>query len=195
MKLIGITGGVGCGKSAILKALESMYSCRIIMADELAKELEAKGEACYEPLITLLGKDILDEDGQIVPAKMASRLYEDPRLLDRVNAIVHPAVKERILSIVEQCKTQGDYDYIFLEAALLIECGYRAVVDELWYIFVTKANRIDRLKKSRGYSIERIEGIMASQLSEEEFRAGCDFVIDNNGTFEDSIRQIKNRLE
>ena len=85
-------------------------------------------------------------------------------------------------------------DYFFLEAARLIECGYRSVVDEMWYIYCDLAVRRERLKKSRGYSDEKIDSILSSQLTEAEFRSGSDVIIDNSGNLEDAYRQIREAL-
>ena len=85
-------------------------------------------------------------------------------------------------------------DFLFIEAALLIEDGYKKIVDELWYIFTKEEVRRERLKASRGYSDEKIDSIIASQLSEAEFRENSDFVIDNSGTMEESLLQIQKRM-
>lgn len=87
MKIIGITGGVGAGKTQILKYIEEHYSCRIIRADEAAHLLEEPGQECYEQLVTLLGKEILQQDGMIDKAAMADRIFGNPQILEQVNAI------------------------------------------------------------------------------------------------------------
>ena len=195
MKFIGITGGVGSGKSAVLGLLKSNYNCKIIVADEIAKELEKKGNVCYEKIVDILGEEVLDENGEISYSKMSQMIYDDGDLLEKVNAVVHPAVENEIMSIVEDARASGRYDYVFLEAALLIECGYNSVVDEMWYVFAPEDQRIARLKESRGYSDEKIKKIMESQLSEEEYRNNSDFVIDNSGTVKESLRQIRSRYK
>lgn len=194
MKVIGVTGGVGSGKSAVLSFLDNYINAVVLLADDAAKELEKKGGACYQPLIELLGEDVLGDDEEIDSKVMASKIFNDGSLLEKVNNIVHPAVKEYILDRIEEERDLGNVDYFFLEAALLIECGYKEVVDEMWYIFVREDIRRERLKKSRGYSDEKIDSIMRSQLSEEEFRINSDFVVDNSNTLEESIEQIKKRL-
>ena len=93
MKVIGITGGVGAGKSEVLAYLERCPGCRVIMADRAAHRLEEPGEACYEPLTALLGTEILDASGRIDRQKMAARIFGDGELLRKVNGIVHPAVR------------------------------------------------------------------------------------------------------
>lgn len=195
MKVIGITGGVGCGKSAVLSRLEEILNCVVLRADEAAMELELKGHDCYDSLVDLLGTEVLNEDGQINRNKMAAMVFDNDELLEEVNNIVHPAVKKYILEQIDKTKKKGNVDFFFLEAALLIECGYNSIVDEMWYIFARKDIRIKRLKESRNYSDQKIESIMDSQLSEEEFRKNSDFVVDNSNSLEDSINQICKRIE
>ena len=194
MEVIGITGGVGCGKSAILSELEKNLNCVVLRADEAAMELEKKGGVCYFSLVDLLGEDVLSQDGEIDRIKMASLVFDNDDLLKKVNDIVHPAVKEYILDRIKYYEDCGNVDFFFLEAALLIECGYNSIVDQMWYIFANKEVRIKRLKESRNYSEQKIDAIMNSQLSEEEFRANSDFVIDNSNSLEDSIKQIYKRV-
>lgn len=194
MKVIGITGGVGCGKSAILDELSSKYKCFILKADDAAKELETKGHDCYDKLVELLGDDILDEEGKIINRNMSAKIFANPMLLQAVNDIVHPAVREYILDSIEEQKKEGVNDYFFLEAALLIECGYKAIVDEMWYIFAKEDVRYQRLKESRGYSDEKIKSIMSSQLSDSEFRDASDFVVDNSYSLAETMKMIDIRL-
>ena len=122
-------------------------------------------------------------------------IFRDENLLEQVNAIVHPAVQEFLLEKIREARQEGRTELFFIEAALLIECGYGDIVDEMWYIYAEEGMRRQRLRESRGYSPEKIEQIMGSQLTEEAFRAGSDFVIDNSGAPEESFRQIRRRLE
>ena len=194
MKIIGITGGVGAGKSEILSFIKKNYNCEIYLADQVAHKIKEKGEICYQPLVELLGEDVLDSDGEINKGKMASIIFADEEILKKVNEIVHPGVKEYILTKMEEAKEKGVVDLFFIEAALLIEAGYQDMVDELWYIYAKKEVRVKRLQDNRGYSLEKIEQIMNSQLAEDIFFKTCDFVIDNSGEIEDSYKQIRNKL-
>ena len=194
-KVIGMTGGVGAGKSQVLSYIKNKYNCRIIMADEVAHFVKEPGQKCYEQLVALLGTSVLAEDGQIHRERMAEKIFADKGLLSMVNQIVHPAVKEYILNSIEQEKKEQKLDFLFVEAALLIETGYGTVVDELWYLYAEEGIRRERLKKARGYSDEKIDRILNSQLSDEEFRVECSVVIDNSGTLEQTYQQIDKKLE
>ena len=194
MHVIGITGGVGAGKTKILTYLSEHYSCRIILADEVANQLKEPGQKCYEEIVTLLGTQILKPDGTIDRLKMAERIFSDRELLQRVNEIIHPAVKEYILQAIEEERRRDKIDFLFLEAALLIEEGYESVVDELWYIYADEAVRAERLKANRQYSDEKIQKILRSQLSDAEYRAHCSTVIDNGVALEETYRQIEKKM-
>lgn len=195
MRLIGITGGVGAGKTTILEYIREHYLCRIYLADEVAHTVKEPGQPCYEALVSLLGREILEEDGHIHRGRMAERIFRDEGLLERVNAIVHPAVQDFLLERIREARQEGRTELFFIEAALLIECGYGDIVDEMWYIHASEDVRRKRLAESRGYSPEKIEQIMENQLTEDEFRRGSDFVIDNSEAPEESYRQIRRRLE
>lgn len=194
MKVIGITGGVGCGKSALLAALEQEFSCLILRADDIANFLKEPGQSCYEPILYLLGREILDEAGYIDRRKMADIIFNNAAMLELVNDIVHPAVKHYIDQCIREERAKGQVDYVFVEAALFIEAGYRSMVDSLWYIFAREEVRIHRLMEGRGYTLEKIHSIMNHQLQEEVFRKYCDVVIDNSDSLDGSMAQVREEL-
>ncbi len=195
MRFIGITGGVGAGKTELLAYIKKHYRCEIYLADEVAHLVKAKGTSCYEMLRDLLGERILREDGEIDRGAMAERIFGEEALLEQVNAIIHPAVREYLLQRLDRARKDPEVELFFVEAALLIEAGYKELADELWYVYAGEEIRRERLAKRRGYSGEKIANIMENQLSEEAFREHCDFVIDNSGRLEDSFRQIDKKLE
>ena len=125
---------------------------------------------------------------------MARRIFSEPDLLQKVNNLVHPAVKEYILSSFAEEKEAGVLDFFVVEAALLIECGYGENVDAMWYIYCDENERRRRLKASRGYSDEKIDNILKSQLSEQTFRENADVVIDNSGALEYACTQVDEAL-
>lgn len=193
MITIGITGGVGAGKSAILDYLKTNYDCEVLVADIIAHKLEEPGNDCYNELVCVLGKDVLDDKGYIVPSKMAKLIFSNQDLLKKVNSIIHPAVKKYILDRIDEARGNGR-KYVIVEAALLIEEGYQYILDKMWYVHTDSDIRRERLKSSRGYSDEKIDSIMRSQMTEQEFRSVCDSVIYNNTDFEDVKKQIVNIL-
>nr|WP_300660043.1 dephospho-CoA kinase [uncultured Acetatifactor sp.] len=194
MRFIGITGGIGAGKSEVLQYIRNHYKCVVYLADEVAHLVKAPGTKAYGQLAELLGQEVLGADGEIDRAAMADRIFANPALLEQVNGIIHPAVREFLLEQLARVRESGEAELFFVEAALLIECGYLALVDEMWYIYADEQVRRERLKASRGYSEEKISQIMSKQLTEQRFRESCDFVIDNSGDLAESCRQIDGRL-
>ena len=192
--MIGITGGVGAGKSALLQYIKEKYCCKILMADEIAHKVKEPGQACYEEIVSLLSPEILEEDGTIHRGKMAVKIFGSEELLQKVNNLIHPAVKKMILDEITVAKAEGKLDFLFVEAALLIEDGYLDIVDEMWYIYAREEVRRMRLKESRNYTDEKIDAIMKSQLKEEIFRKYCSIVIDNSEGLPAAFRQIDRKL-
>lgn len=195
MRIIGITGGVGAGKTQVLQYLQHVSKARIVMADEVSHDLTKRGKCCYEPLIALLGEEVLDETGEIDRKKMAAVIFQDRNLLLAVNAIVHPAVKQFICAEIEREKKAGSVSFFFLEAALLIEEHYDEICDELWYIYAEESVRVRRLMTNRGYTKEKIRQIMNGQLTDKQFRGNCHVIIDNSGETARTFEQIDRKLE
>ena len=190
MMTIGITGGVGAGKSQVLTYIEENYNCKVIRADEVAHLLEEPGHKCYERIVAFLGTDILQEDKTIDKRKMAAAIFTDEKKLIAINEILHPEVKTYILEQIQQESEKQEIDFLFVEAALLIEEHYDEILDEIWYIHADAEVRSKRLMESRQYSAEKIADIMGKQLSEEEFRKHCSVVIVNNGDLAVTYKQI-----
>lgn len=188
MSVIGITGGVGAGKSRILKLLKEEYQAEIIQADAVAKELEEPGQPGHQRLVEAFGKGILSEDGRIDRDAFARLIFSDEDSLRRVNAIIHPMTWQAIKDRVD--KSQAEL--IAVEAALFDERS-REVCEELWFVDASEENRIRRLMEHRGYSREKCLSIMEHQPDREKFITLADRVIDNNGTPEAirwQLRQI-----
>lgn len=191
MKVIGVTGGVGSGKSVILSILEEEYGAKTILADLVAHDLMEPGAKSYEEIVAVFGTEILQENQQIDRKKLGAIVFADEEKLAILNQITHPNVKEEIKQRIAAIREEGKASMIILEAALLIEGGYNEVYDELWYIYVNKEARYERLWEGRGYTRERTDAIMQNQLSEEEFRAHADRIIDNSYDIAQTKEQIQ----
>lgn len=194
MHTIGITGGIGAGKSLVLSYIKEHYKAVVYEADGIAHLIKEPGQNCYEPLLKLLGRDVLNEDGWIDKAKMAEKIFGDATLLQKVNAIIHPGVKEFVLKKIKEEEQKQETDFFILEAALLIEEGYDKILDELWYIRAEEEVRKKRLRETRGYTEEKIEKIMKSQLQDDMFIKYCSLVIDNNEDLVQTYMQIDRKL-
>ena len=176
MRFIGITGG--------------------------AKDLMEPGGACYEGIISMFQEAgiektvFLNEDGSLHRLNLAKVLFTEKDLREKLNAYVHPAVKKEVLRRAELAK-QNHVEWLFVEAALLIEEHYDEICDELWYIYASLEVRRNRLKESRGYTDQKIDSIVASQKSEDTFREYCKVWINNDGDFavtKDEIERAMQRL-
>lgn len=191
MKFIGITGGVGSGKSAILAYLDHDAYTRVMLADEIAHDLMMPGTDCYRKIKRQFPKEnIYRQDGSFDRKQLSEVIFSDEKKRQKLNAIVHPAVKEYVLAQKEEEQQRGVLEYLILEAALLVEDHYDEICDEMWYIYTSEARRRERLKESRGYSDQRVDEIFASQLADVQYRTACSVVIDNNGTLDDTYAQI-----
>lgn len=191
MRFIGITGGVGAGKSAVLDYLNEDKRYMVLLADEVAHDLMEPGTKCYDRL----KKEFLEEDiylpaGGFDRNKLAQVIFSDDDKRKRLNEIVHPSVKEFVIETVEKAQKEGIVSIVFFEAALLIEERYYEICDELWYIYTSEDNRRKRLKENRGYTDEKIDNIFDSQLKDEQFRQYCQVIIDNNGSIYDTRKQV-----
>lgn len=195
MKFIGITGGVGAGKSQILSYLAKKPDTEVMLADEIAHTLMQPGTQCYERIIEAFGAGICLPEGGFDRQKLAELIFSREEKRKQMNGIVHPAVKEYVKKRAERERERGALKLLVLEAALLIEEHYDEICDELWYIYTREDVRRERLIKDRGYSEEKIRQIFGSQLGEAEYRSACVAVIDNNGTIEDTLRRIDRILE
>lgn len=195
MKVLGITGGVGAGKSTVLDYLNRRYHARIIEADKAAHFLMEPGQAVYYKVVEAFGSGILRGDQTIDRQKLGKIVFENQDRLIRLNGIVHPAVKEYIFGEIERERREKRVPFVAVEAALLIEDHYDTLCDEIWYIFAEEDIRRRRLYASRGYSAGKSDSIMRNQLPDEIFRESCQFVIDNSSeSVQNTFEQIDKGL-
>lgn len=189
MKILGITGGVGSGKSAVLDHLEAEYHAVICQLDDVARMLQQNGQVCFTKIVETFGEEVIGKDRELDRQKLSEIVFSDAKKLQQLNEIVHPEVKQWVIKDIADKENLGVPLYV-IEAALLPTAGYETICDEMWYIYTNEKVRTERLKASRGYSEERIRNMIASQPKEEIFRKACCAVIENSGTFEDTKKQI-----
>lgn len=195
MKVIGITGGVGSGKSTILSYIGSAYGARVIQADQVGHLMMHPGQKCYYQIVEAFGSSILNGDSTINREKLSRIVFSEPEKLEKLNGIIHPGVKEYIVREIHREESYGCIPLIVVEAALLIEDHYHAICDELWYIYASEAVRRKRLIRSRNYTDEKIDGILSNQLSDEEYRTHCEVVIDNSGEQQETRSQVDVQMD
>lgn len=193
MKVLGITGGVGSGKSRVLEYLSKSYGAVICQMDETARNLQKKGTRCYDRIVDVFGPDVLGRDGELDRNALGRVVFARREKLRQLNDIMHPEVLREVRHDIQRRASEGIKLYV-VEAALLPDVG-KELCDEIWYIYARENVRRQRLKESRAYTDEKISQMIASQPREESFRAVCSTVIDNSGEFEDTKKQIGDKLQ
>lgn len=194
MKIIGITGGVGAGKSAVLDYLQSRYDAYTIQADQVGHWLMEPQGSCFLPVVNLLGQEILNGKGEIDRGKVAALVFPCPQTLAKLNGIIHPAVKREIRRRVALEEERGRKVFV-IEAALLLEDHYDEICHDIWYIYAPDEARRKRLKRQRGYTEQKIADIFRNQQTDASFRQKCSYTVENGGDLRETYRQIDKRIE
>ncbi len=195
MKIIGITGGIGSGKSTLLNLLRDKYQAYIVEADRVAHDLMEPGQAAYEKIKAVFPETVFHADETVNRVALGQMVFQDTDRLKQLNEIVHPAVKAWIRNEIEQQKQSGSCQLFVIEAALLIEDGYTAICDEIWYVYVEESIRIKRLMENRGYTEEKCRAVMKNQSDEAYYRQNTSAWIDNSSSFEDTEKQVDGLLK
>ena len=180
MKRIGITGGIGSGKSLVTDYLRDK-GWTVIDADEVAREAAMPGEPAMLRLREDIGDDVFQGDGSLDRQALAEIIFSDPMALMTVNEIFHGDIKERIEAHVREREEKGD-ELIFLSIPLLFETDAGWMADEKWLVTADDETRLARVTARDGITEEAARARMASQMPEAEKRALADIVIENNGT-------------
>ena len=174
----------------MLDFLAEKYQAYVMKADEIGHLVMEPGQECYEPVIALFGKQIIKDDKTIDRRQVSDVVFSHPDMLERLNEIIHPAVKRYIRRQLELKRQQGQKICV-VEAALLLEDHYQEFCDTIWYIHTDQEIRIRRLMENRGYTREKSISIIASQAPEEFFRANADYVVVNNTDLKETWQQIE----
>ena len=194
MKVYGITGGAGTGKSEVIKMLQENFGGCVIMSDEVARELMQKGNISYQLIVEYFGRDILMDDGEIDRKKLADHVFNNKEALEKLNSMTHPYVKDEIRKLIAEAEASGECRFVALESAILLECGYEDICDEFWYVYTKPEIRRQRMKENRNYSDEKVDAVMRNQQPDEVFFDKCAFVIENNTTLDAVREQLKKKL-
>jgi dephospho-CoA kinase len=184
--IIGLTGNIGSGKSTVLRMLERL-GARTMDADRLVHEVMAKNGPVWRAIVDTFGEEILDEEGNIDRKRLGSIVFEDLEALKRLEEIVHPAVDDRFLEIVES----SDEPVIAVEAIKLVESGVHHLLSALWVVTCPVEERLRRLVEGRGADPEDVKDRLNAQMSEESLTQQADVVIDNGGDLERTWEQVR----
>lgn len=190
MRVIGLTGGIGAGKSLVASMLEEA-GARIIDADKVGHEVYQPGSEGFAAVVEAFGEEIVDEDGQIDRTKLGARVFGKPGELERLTAIVHPQIRRIVDERIAQARATPGLAAAVLEAAILLDSGWDAVTDEVWVVRADSDEIRHRLAESRGLSADEVDARAARQMSDEERNARADVLIENHGSLDDLRAQVE----
>ncbi len=189
MLVIGLTGGIGTGKSEVTRQLEAL-GASIISADQVGHEAYTPNTEAWEQVVAAFGDDILQDDGEIDRRKLGAIVFSDPSQLEKLNQIMHPRMARMVSDKIEVFRGQG-VNVVVVEAALLFEAGWDALVEEVWATDSPEDSVIGRLKERNGLSEEEAKKRINSQMDRAERIERSDFVINNSGDMAELGNAIK----
>ncbi len=186
-KVIGLTGNIGTGKSTVLAMLHAL-GADVIDADRVAHEVMRPGTAAYQGIVDAFGPDILAPDGAIDRIKLGARVFREAAALQRLEAIVHPAVFAAIQALLAASQAP----VVVIEAIKLLEAGLSVTLcDTVWVVTATHEQQVERLMRTRGLSQPEAEMRIQAQPPQEEKVKRADRVIDNRGTLAETAAQVE----
>lgn len=192
MLTIGLTGGIGSGKSTAAKILAE-FGAPIIDADKVAHTTYAPGGAAYDVVIAAFGNEILAPDRTIDRKKLGAIVFGNPDLLNKLTSIVWPATFKSIRAELDGLHASGEKMPVVVEAAILIEANWQPLCDEIWLVRASREAVIDRIERQRGLKPAETEARIRAQLSDDERAKHASLVIDNNGSL-DALREVLSRV-
>lgn len=179
MKRVGLTGGIGSGKSTVARML-AKKGAPVIDADQIAREIVAPGQPALEELAKEFGTEILQPDGTLNRAALAERAFATPEATARLNAITHPRIEQRTAQLFDEAQAQG-YPFAVWDMPLLVDNGHHENMDFVIVVDVDPETRVRRLVKFRGLDEADARRRIAAQVPDHVRIAAADFVVDNNG--------------
>lgn len=190
MKTIGLTGGIGSGKSTVSQLLGELGAF-VIDADKVGHEIYLPGKEAWKQVTAAFGQDILAPDQTIDRKKLGAIVFGSEDARKRLNSIVHPLMFTDINRRIKEKRAAGFTKPIVVEAAILIEANWLPLTDEVWLVITNKSAVIDRVAAQRGLSAKDTEARIASQLSDAERRKYATLVIENDGSLEDLKQKVQ----
>ena len=188
MKIIGLTGGIGSGKSTAAKILAE-FGAKVIDADKVAHEVFNPGTEGLQVVVETFGEGVLNSNGEIDRKKLGKIVFKDPSALSTLNEIIHPRAYELTKSRLDEFRTQG-VEVVILEVILLVEAGWDHLADEIWVIVSTEDTVVKRLQESRALTKEEILARIHAQTANEHRIQHADVIIENDGSYE----ELKDKL-
>lgn len=187
--IIGVTGNFGSGKSTVAGMFHKR-GAKVIDADQVVRELLTRDDRCRCAIRGVFGDQVITS-GELDRAKLASAAFGDPRLLKKLEAILHPLVKERFLEEIERSANK----FIVLDVPLLIEARWTDMVDVVIVVRASVGDEIKRLNKRSGHTRAEVLRRLKYQLPFGKKRKFADFVVDNRGRLSDTDKQVKKIMD
>lgn len=189
MLVVGLTGSVGTGKSTVACMLED-FGAKVFDADKIARQQLWRNSPCYSRIVKMFGSGVLTA-GRIDRRKLAGIVFENKKLLKRLEQIVHPQVKKRIFQEVKKGKTNQRNTIVVLDVPLLFEAGWHRDVDVTVVVKASKEQQKKRALKGQKLSLSQFEARVSSQMPLQQKIQLADFVIDNTGTKNNTKSEVK----
>tara|TARA_R110000824_G_scaffold372077_2_gene561984 strand:- start:16116 stop:16718 length:603 start_codon:yes stop_codon:yes gene_type:complete len=186
--IIGLTGGIGSGKSTVARAFETLGAASVD-ADDVAREIVLLGEPALLAIKNRFGDQVIHQDGTLNRVALRDIIFKDPEQRQWLESVTHPKIRERLLQHLAQLKTQGA-PYVLLVSPLLFESGQNALVNRAIVVDVPQALQLSRTQQRDGVSESQVHAILAAQLSREQRLAQADDVIDNSGDHASMMEQV-----
>lgn len=191
MKIIGLTGSVGSGKSTVGKWMEQHFPVKLVMTDDVAHRAYEPGSSCYVQLLEEYGEKILAKDQSIDRKKLAEIVFSDEEKMKRLNALIHPWVKAYLAEDMEREKQEETFRWYVIESAILFQSGLDQMCEECWFVDTKDSIRRERLKSSRGYTDEKVDAILEQQKENDSWKTQCKVVIENNEGEQEILEKLK----
>jgi len=189
-KAIGLTGGIGSGKSTVARMLATL-GAHVINADTVGHEVYAPGTAGWQRVTGRFGEEILGEAANIDRRKLGAIVFADPQALRDLNAIVHPLIGAEIERRVRAYGESGATIPVVIEAAILLEANWTTLVDQIWVVCANAGDVVERVRAERGMAEEQTRARIRAQLSDAERRNAADVVLENNGTLAELEARVR----
>ena len=186
----GLTGGIGCGKSAVA-AMFAARGATTIDSDEIGRSLMQPGNVVYDRIVSGFGPEVVLPNGQLNRAKIAEIVFNDLDRLKHLNAIVHAPVLREIDRQIFAQRQKNPNAIVVVESAVLFEAGQNRRFDKMVVAWCRPEQQIERYRAKSGVSVEDIQRRMAAQMPSEEKKRMADYVIDTSGTLEETERQVE----
>jgi len=190
MLKVGLTGGIGTGKSHVAKTFIEL-GCYVFDADKIARQVVEPGEVGFEKVVAEFSKEILAEDGTIDRAKLGQVIFSSPEKREKLNQILHPIIIDKQDSLISETINQDPNAIVIIDAALMIETGSYKRFDKLIVVYCDKESQIERVMKRNNLSRSEVENRINSQMPSDEKRKYADIEIDTSGSFKETEDKVK----